>query len=138
MPGGGADYTAEGPPTGSELRWPFLQPRAVGVAPRTLCSACSSSVSLSLSLISMLFSEDPKLRLLYHHPGGVVGNILSPCKEGVTSTPSHSVHTEGNPFRCLPLTQVVRKSTQRPGTEGITELSTLTEPHTASMTTWSA
>lgn len=71
MPGGGADYTAEGPPTGSELRWPFLQPRAVGVAPRTLCSACSSSVSLSLSLISMLFSEDPKLRLLYHHPGGL-------------------------------------------------------------------
>lgn len=73
MPGGGADYTAEGPPTGSELRWPFLQPRAAGVAPRALRSACSGSVSLSFCLISMLFSQDPELRLLYHHPGGVVG-----------------------------------------------------------------
>ena len=71
MPGGGADYTAEGPPTGSELRWPFLQPRAAGVAPRALRSACSGSVSLSFCLISMLFSQDPELRLLYHHPGGL-------------------------------------------------------------------
>lgn len=92
MAGGGADYAAEGLPAGSE--YPLALSPAQGcwsgffLLARTLGSACSSSVSLSLSLISMLFSQDPKLSGCSTITLGGRGNIFSPC-QGEGTHPLH-------------------------------------------------
>ena len=104
-----------------------------------LCVQLALALSPCLSHFNAFFPGPQAERLLYHHPGGSWEYTLSLPRRGDTSSlPPDSILTEENPFRCLLVTQVVRKSTQRPGTERVTEPSTLTEPHTASMTTWSS